>query len=128
MNDFHLIRYNGNRLTAEDLAIEHKQSLRFIEDELFAERGNLKTVVLTHHVPTFLHYPPEYLGDLLNEAFAVELKELISETQPDFWIFGHHHKNITPFKMGNTNMLTNQLGYIRAEENLLFDPGKRIVI
>lgn len=128
MNDFHLIRYSGKRLSAEDLAIEHKQSLDFIRDELSTERDDCKTVVLTHHVPTFLHYPPEYFGDLLNEAFAVELKYFIRETKPDYWIFGHHHVNIPSFTIEKTNLLTNQLGYVQAREHFSFNPGKRIEI
>jgi predicted phosphohydrolase len=128
MNDFHLIRYNGDRLTAMDLETEHLQSLKFIEQELFEEQTGLMTIVMTHHVPTFLHYPPEYFGDQLNEAFAVELKELIRNTNPDYWIYGHHHKNIEPFKIGKTTLLTNQLGYLRAQEHLQFDSAKKIVI
>lgn len=128
MNDFHLIRFNGDRLTAQNLAIEHKQSLKFIERELFEDRSGMTTIVMTHHVPTFLHYPPEYFGDALNEAFAVELKVLIRETNPDYWIFGHHHKNIASFKIGETTLLTNQLGYVRADEQYGFECGKRINI
>lgn len=128
MNDFHLIRYNGERLTALNLEAEHKLSLNFIQQELNTTNDALKTVVLSHHVPTFLHYPSEYFGDLLNEAFAVELKDLIGDLKPDYWIFGHHHVNVAPFKIGETTLLTNQLGYVQAMEHLLFDIAKRIQI
>jgi predicted phosphohydrolase len=128
MNDFHLIRYNGDRLTAKHLETEHNRSLRFIEGELYKNEEGITTIVVTHHVPTFLHYPPEYIGDLLNEAFAVELKTLIRLAKPDYWIFGHHHVNIPDFLIDSTTLLTNQLGYVHARENIRFDPGKRIEI
>lgn len=128
MNDFHSIHYNGNRLTAEDLTVEHESSLQFIENELMHQEDQLKTIVVTHHVPTFLHYPPEYFGDVLNEAFAVELKTMIKTIGPDYWIYGHHHQNIAPFNIGKTTLLTNQLGYVKYRENTGFDPGKTLLL
>lgn len=125
MNDFHLIRNQGNRLTADDLRLEHRTSLAFLEYELLQEPA-LKRVVVTHHVPTFMHYPPKYLGSILNEAFAVELKPFISELKPDVWIYGHHHQNIPEFLIGGTKLLTNQLGYVQYGEHKLFDRSKVI--
>jgi len=37
----------------------------------------------------------------LNEAFAVELFELIEDSGPDYWIYGHHHNNIPDFSIGH---------------------------
>jgi hypothetical protein len=34
-------------------------------------------MVVKHHVPTFMQYPEQYQGDLLSEAFAVELHDFI---------------------------------------------------
>jgi predicted phosphodiesterase len=128
MNDFRLIRYNGDRLTADNLRLEHEISLALIEYELLQDTPDLKKVVVTHHVPTFINYPKEYLFDVLNEAFAVELKQLIQNTGPDYWIFGHHHRNVPDFLVGKTILTTNQLGYVTYDENKLFDPSKAIVI
>lgn len=127
MNDFHLIRYQGRRLTCADLQMEHETSLAFIEYELLQDT-NLTKVVITHHVPTLLHYPPQYLGSALNDAFAVELKTMIRDWKPDYWIYGHHHQNIPEFKIGETKLLTNQLGYVRYDEHILFDAAKTITI
>ena len=68
-----------------------------------------------------MNYPPQYLGDALNMAFASELRPLIEETQPDYWIYGHHHVHIPAYKIGKTTMLTNQLGYVSANEFLDFN-------
>jgi len=126
MNDFHLIRMHGSRLTCEDLIKEHKQSVAFIKKELAEDLPGIKKVVITHHVPTFMNYPPEYFGDVLNEAFAVNLTDYIYDHGPNFWIYGHHHQNIPDFTIGDTLMLTNQLGYVRNRENHLFSNEKTI--
>jgi predicted phosphohydrolase len=127
MNDFHLIRYFGNRLSCENLQKEHEKSLAFIEYELLQNEGLTSKVVVTHHVPTLLHYPPQYLGTSLNDAFAVELKQFIRTLNPDYWIYGHHHQNVPEFTVGETKLLTNQLGYVGHNEHLAFDPAKIIV-
>ena len=120
MNDFSTIRYNGFRLSAQSYNTMHQECLQFLQTEM--KQGiDGKTIVATHHVPTFMHYPPKYKGDVLNEAFAVELFDFISDTQPDYWIYGHHHQNIPPFTIGKTQMLCNQLGYVSHGEHTLFN-------
>ncbi|TSJ39708.1 metallophosphoesterase [Mucilaginibacter corticis] len=128
MNDFHLIQYKKEWLTAEHLSAEHKHSLELIEHELKTKQEGMITIVATHHVPTFTNYPPEYLGSVLNQAFAVELKTMISSVGPDYWIYGHHHQNIPEFEIGPTKLLTNQLGYVKYNEHMLFNPDKRLEI
>lgn len=98
--------------------------MAFIKNELADETPDLKKIVVTHHVPTFINYPPEYFGDVLNEAFAVNLTDYIYEHGPDYWIYGHHHKNIPDFKIGNTQLVTNQMGYVQNRENELFNNAK----
>ena len=83
---------------------------------------------LHHHVPTFLNYPKQYKGDVLNEAFAVELFDIIESSSIDYWIYGHHHSNTPDFKIGNTSLLTNQLGYVQQNKNQLFSQNKAIVL
>jgi predicted phosphohydrolase len=78
---------------------------------------------MPYHVPTFQHYPPAYLGSVLNQGFAVDLDRLIETQGPEVWLYGHHHRNTLEFKIGKTRMLTNQLGYVAADEHLLFDPA-----
>jgi hypothetical protein len=111
-------------LSCEDLEQEHKVSLAFIKNELSQDLPGIKKFVVTHHVPTFINYPPQYLGDILNEAFAVNLTSLIQKNGPDYWIYGHHHQNIPDFKIGKTLIVTNQMGYVHNGENELFDNAK----
>lgn len=127
MNDFYVIKFNGYRLSAEKYNMLHEECLAFITATLQENRAE-NTVVFTHHTPTFLNYPEQYKGDILNEAFAVELIELIESSDIDYWVYGHHHSNTPEFAIGNTKLITNQLGYVQNNEHLLFDPGKCINI
>jgi predicted phosphohydrolase len=125
MNDFRVIDAGIHILNADDYNSLYTENLSFLTNEL-SKNFNGKTIVATHHVPTFINYPAEYMGSVLNEAFAVELSELIHETKPDYWIFGHHHRNIEPFVIGETRLLTNQLGYLQSGEHVGFDTSKVI--
>lgn len=125
LNDFYLINYKGNRLRVPDYNDFHKNCLEFLRPALEVESLG-KKVVVTHHSPTFKNYPPEYKGDYLNEAFATILDDLILDTTPDYWIYGHHHRNIPEFKIGHTKMLTNQLGYVQHNESLNYSNAKFI--
>ncbi|WP_257670833.1 metallophosphoesterase [Parapedobacter tibetensis] len=76
LNDFHLIIHKGFRFSGEQYNQLHEESLAFIHNELKTVQDE-KVAVFTHHCPTFLNYPEQYKGDVLNEAFAVELYDLI---------------------------------------------------
>ncbi|MFM8914224.1 MAG: metallophosphoesterase [Flammeovirgaceae bacterium] len=122
MSDYHLISIDGAKLATADVNMIHLHSKRFLEESLMAHAGK-KQVVITHHVPTFMNYPEEFLGSTLNPAFAVELSPIINEFQPEAWIFGHTHRNVPGFSMGKTRMRTNQLGYVGHGEHLGFAPS-----
>ena len=127
VSDFKVIKRNGQIFNPHDFNELHEQSLNFIQQEIENATSN-KMFVVTHHVPTFLNYPAEYKGSDLNEAFAVELFDLIEKSAIDFWLYGHNHRNQANFDINNTRMITNQLGYVKHAENELFDPQMYISI
>lgn len=127
MNDFHVIKNDKYRFTAERYNELHAESLSFLEKEL-TTGTDLKKVVATHHVPTLMNYPAQYKGSVLNEAFAVELFGLIEETTPEAWIYGHSHSNTPDFEIGKTRLLTNQLGYVSLGECQQFKINKTITL
>jgi predicted phosphohydrolase len=127
LNDFHLIKYNGYRFSAEQYNQLHSESLAFIQKELKTVQEE-KIAVFTHHCPTFLNYPEQYKGEVLNEAFAVELFDMIESSNIDYWAYGHHHSNVPEFSIGNTCVITNQLGYVQRNEHQLFETNKVIEI
>ena len=126
MSDFQVIKYKGNTFNAGEYNLLHMESLLFLKESLKDLRGD-KTVVMTHHVPTEFHYPEKYKGNLLTEGFAVELFPFIEERGPDVWIYGHHHANVPDFKIGRTELTTNQLGYVRHKEHLEYKPYKYLI-
>lgn len=119
ISDFHTIRENGQRLTPSYFSWLHSESLAFLETALFT-KGEERTIVVTHHVPTLLNYPAVYKRSPLTDAFAVELFDFIEDCGADYWIYGHHHVNTPVFTIGKTKMMTNQLGYVRQYEHQSF--------
>ncbi len=134
VSDFHVIKYNKNRFSAPVFNQLHAESLAFIESEIHRKEFDTKlvkdqqnfgkTLVVTHHVPTLLNYPAQYKESSINQAFSVELFDLIEASNINAWIYGHHHANIPSFKIGNTEMLTNQLGYVKYGEHGLYSSEK----
>lgn len=127
MSDFHRINFNGGRFTAEHYNVLHRESLDFIKQTVKDNNGE-RVVVFSHHCPTFLNYPPQFKGDVLNEGFATELYDFIESSDISYWGFGHHHSNMPDFHIGNTRLITNQLGYVQQREHKLFDFERVIVL
>lgn len=119
MADFRLIKNNGKTFTVDDYDQLHEDCRAFLAKEL-TNVTNEKTIVVTHHLPTFFNYPEKYSYSELNTAFATELFELIEPSNVDHWIFGHSHEMVPDFKIGKTKLTTNQLGYVEYGEHLNF--------
>lgn len=119
VNDYHLIKDGEKRFTAARSTRLFEENLNFLR-EAVAHTEKEKNIVVTHHVPTFDDYPREYTGSVLNEAFAVDLNAFIESSKVDYWIFGHHHRNVPKFRVGDTHLVTNQLGYVKNKEHYKF--------
>ena len=119
ISDFHAIRWQGKKLCADKFNQLHENSVSFLQ-RAFGETNTIKTVVVTHHVPTLYQYPDQYVNSPLNDAFVTELYDLIYDSQARYWIYGHHHSNIGAFTIGKTTLLTNQLGYVEYGEHNRF--------
>ena len=109
----------------EDFNVEHQKCLAFIKRSV-AESNAKHVVVVTHHVPSLAVVAPEHKGSLLNSAFATELGDFISDSRIDVWIYGHSHANIEA-TVGNTRIVSNQLGYVFADEHLGSFKGDKYV-
>lgn len=124
MNDFRQIMYNGRFLTPDDFNCEHEKCLHFLKKAV-AESTAKHIVVVTHHLPTLAVVALQHKGSVLNSAFATELGDFIVNNRIDYWIYGHSHTNIDS-TIGNTRIVSNQLGYVYSKEHLKngFDPSK----
>ena len=127
MSDFHVISYQGQRFSAGIFNQLHQESKAFLVSAI-QDSADCERIVVTHHVPTMVNYPERYNGSLLNEAFVVELAELIESSGIEYWMYGHTHVNTPDFELGGTHMLTNQLGYVEYNEHQYFDIAKTIAI
>jgi predicted phosphohydrolase len=119
ISDFSAITYEGEKFTPRRFTFLHEESRAFLTNAL-RSTGETGSVVVTHHVPTLRNYPSIYKNSPLTEAFAVELFDLIETSGAACWIYGHHHVNIPGFTIGQTTMLTNQLGYVQHNEHRTF--------
>ena len=127
MSDFHVINNGARKLTIDVYNSMHAQCMRYLQQAISDSKAARK-IVMTHHVPTLMNYPEKYKEDRLNQAFAVELYDFIESSGTDCWIYGHTHSNTPDFKIGDTLMLTNQLGYVKYGENADFINSKTIVL
>ena len=128
VSDFYRIMYGSHRLTADDFNHEHERCLAFIKQAV-SESDAKKIIVLTHHVPTQLCTAAEFLDSPINGAFTVELGNFIANSRIDYWIYGHSHRNIKA-QIGDTLIISNQLGYISHSEHLAnsFNPSAMIEV
>lgn len=128
VSDFYRIMYNGHRLNADDFNQEHERCFAFIQEAVSKSEAK-KVVVVTHHVPTQLCTAAEFQSSPINGAFTVELGNFIADSRIDYWIYGHSHRNIKA-QIGDTLILSNQLGYISSKEHLMngFNPMAMIEV
>lgn len=114
-NDYRLIKYGEGegaavRLRAADVSAMHAQSVHFLTHEL-AKPFTGKTVVITHHLPSYnLMGFGAYMG-ILKYYCASNLNRLLKAYPVDYWIFGHLHQTIDKQLFG-TRFVSNPLGYM----------------
>lgn len=130
LNDYKYIKKkNGNEflnLNVEDTNNYHKISKEFITEELKKD-FNGKIIVITHHLPSINCVIPKWRNVNVVSAFANNIDEIILNNNIDAWIFGHQHELINDF-IGNTNMLSNPLGYSKESDFNLFKNDRYIEI
>jgi len=114
VNDFYRIMYHEHRLNAVDFNEEHERCLQFVKQAVANSKAKTK-IVMTHHVPSNLCTAKEFQGSMINGSFTVELGNYIANTDIDYWVYGHSHRNIEA-QIGNARIVSNQLGYVSHGE------------
>ncbi len=119
----------GLGVTPAHLAFEVYKPTIAKFDEWLRGQDNSKTVMVTHHMPSFkavaLQYMLEPTTRMLNHAFASDLDDFITIHQPAYWFFGHTHIKYNG-QIGRTILHCNPLGYPHEPtvENNLYDSTK----
>jgi hypothetical protein len=100
------------RFMPHDAYVEHNKTLEALQNGLYEwKQIDKKTIVMTHHAPTFQSVHPRYAGDILNHAYATDLSELILDNPNiKYWFHGHMHDSID-YMVGECRVLCNPRGY-----------------
>lgn len=118
VSDFKRIRNGKFRLSSERFNGEHLRCFDFIKSAV-AQSTAKNIVVATHHVPSFALMSEEFKNSSINGAFTSELGDYIKDSRINHWIYGHSHRNIDA-TIGNTQCVSNQLGYVFQNEHHSF--------
>jgi predicted MPP superfamily phosphohydrolase len=104
---------DGSMVYPRDLQPIHNWTVRIL-GEWMEGRDNSDTVIVTHHMPSYLAVHPMYMSDdttrILNAAFTSDLDDFILKHQPKYWFFGHTHTSFIG-DIGKTKLICNPLGY-----------------
>ena len=119
MNDYRIIRNSDHgfrRLTPEDTALRHRDSLKYIQ-QMIEGQFDQKFVVVGHMSPSKLSTHPRYADDtMMNGAYSSSLDEfIIDHPQIKLWTHGHTHEDFD-YMIGSTRIVCNPRGYIHYEE------------
>lgn len=122
LNDFRMIVEKVDTFSPEDAIALCNTSVDWLAAKLITEDDALKTVVVTHHLPSMQSVLGRYRNDILSACFASNLDVLLGYS--DFWIHGHTHHSFD-YTVNGTRVICNPRGYIHrgAQENLDFNPG-----
>ncbi len=123
--DTRLICYKNALLFAGEFNELHRLCASWLKGAVESSTARHK-VVVTHHCPTFNPAFNGYPRSRLNCGFLVDMDNfIIDHTDIDYWIFGHTHYNGRTVgkgqTIGQTRLLTNQLGYVRDGEQKGFN-------
>lgn len=125
MMDFRKIKFKDEKFNINHFNELHEIAFKFISESV---KSKSKKIVITHHLPSNECNIEEFKGSVLNGAFCVEKTNFILNSNIDYWIYGHSHRNLEDFQIGNTKMVTNQFGYVGWKEHETFNYEKIIEI
>lgn len=126
MADFRKIRYQGKAFSVDRYNSVHDSCFNFLQNAVKKEG---KKIVITHHLPSYQCNAKEFQGSILNEGFCIDKTDFILKQKDiDYWIYGHSHRNMPDFKIGQTKMITNQFGYVDYGEQKDFNYEKIIEV
>jgi hypothetical protein len=117
--DHKVIRLGSEAFSAQRAYEEHLMSERWLRERLM-EPFHGKTVVITHHAPSFRCNHIDFGMNLYSPGFASNLDELVA--MADVWCYGHTHSNLD-IQLGQCRLISNQTGYRKEKIPTPFREG-----
>ena len=119
MQDYEVIKASPERqlkdgavfIDAVDTLAFNETSKEWLATEL-AKPFEGKTVVMTHHAPSFRSQHKKYKGHPLSCFFCCDMEYLMEEYEPDYWLHGHLHEPVGYVVGKKTRVRSNPHGYI----------------
>jgi hypothetical protein len=109
---------DGRALKTREIAAAHQEQVTWL-DEMLSTPFNGKTVVVTHHAPSFKSIEARGKAGARRYEQASDLEALIAGCRPDVWVHGLVPKPVR-YKIGDTLVVSNPCGdpgdTVRREE------------
>lgn len=125
MNDYRRIRLRGRPLAPEDLLHVHQRSRQWLEESL-REPHDGRTVVVTHHAPSFRSCYDRDVG-VTRFAYCNAMDDLFERYPVDLWVHGHIHR-CCDYNAGGARVVCNPRGYVPYKRVADFEPGKIVTL
>ena len=119
--DFFLIKNEDRVFAPEDSITLHNESRAWLEC-ILDEPFDGKTVVVTHHAPSFGSIHPRFSKNTLTPAFVSNLEVMMDGGRVAAWIHGHTH-NAFDYEIHGTRVVCNPRGYMPYENLKGFNPA-----
>ena len=118
-----------NPFSVDEWVDLHYDSREFLQDQFQdAKSQNQKTIVITHHLPTYDLILPQYKGSSHNCGFASHCDDLLQEPSVVAWFCGHSHGQrelqIEKKLGGSTQVVLNARGYKNEVSIRTYSPTK----
>lgn len=111
MNDYRRIRVSPayRRLRPTDTAGLHVGARKWLAKHI-AEGRTEGSVIVTHHAPSLRSLSSERRRDVVSNAYASNLDDLVERSRAWLWVHGHIHRAVD-YQIGGTRVLSNPRGY-----------------
>jgi predicted phosphohydrolase len=112
MNDFGSIK----EFSGQDIIEYHVATTHWL-GHFLCKHQKEKTVVVTHHLPSFKCINKKYSCSAINGAFAADCDHLFEDDiKPKLWIHGHTHDSVDT-TINGVPVICNPYGYSGYETN-----------
>ncbi|WP_439616225.1 metallophosphoesterase [Shinella sp.] len=124
LNDFKRIKLSKTpfkKFTPQESQHLHRVATVHI-DNMYRSQPQQPTVIISHHAPSLMSVPRQYLKDGLTPSFASRFEYRILEYEPLLWVHGHIHSP-SDYRIGKTRVVCNPLGYPDEPSRKTFNPS-----